>query len=237
VHEINGQRIRLKPNDCSLIEARDAHGFQPLRDGYSHVNIAFPAATCGFLMERYFSEEGRAWHRDGHLPRVIALTVSQRQYFDALARELSEADRADRTSLRIDRFLLNVFLELAPHRPGDAFKACPKWLRSACEALRGPEHFREGTTTLARLAGRTPEHVARVLKQATGRTPSEVLNAARMDFASGQLAATARPIIDIAYDCGFNSLSHFYRVFRKQFDVSPRRYRLDNQKVLPRREP
>ena len=92
--------------------------------------------------------------------------------------------------------------------------------------MAGPEQFAGGTVALARLAGRSPSHVARVAVRWYGQTPTEIVNTARMGFSARQLAETSRPIMEIALDCGLNNLSHFYALFRRRFGVSPRRYRL-----------
>jgi AraC-like DNA-binding protein len=38
--------------------------------------------------------------------------------------------------------------------------------------------------------------------------------------------------VDIALECGFDSLSHFYRVFRRRLEETPRDYRLRSQAAL-----
>ena len=103
----------------------------------------------------------------------------------------------------------------------------PGWLAAALTRWRGEvKHLEEGTTALARLACRSPEHVARTLREYTGRTPTDCLNEARMNHAAQQLAVTDRKILDIAMECGFDSLGHFYSVFRKAQGCAPRAYRM-----------
>ena len=68
--------------------------------------------------------------------------------------------------------------------------------------------------------------MARAAVRWYGQTPTEIVNAARMEFSARQLTESARPIMEIALDCGLNNLSHFYALFRKRFGVSPRRFRL-----------
>lgn len=51
------------------------------------------------------------------------------------------------------------------------------------------------------------------------RTPAE-------SSAAGQLLTTDRPTSRIVYECGYESLSYFYRLFRERFGTSPRQYRL-----------
>jgi AraC-like DNA-binding protein len=38
--------------------------------------------------------------------------------------------------------------------------------------------------------------------------------------------------VDVALDCGFDSLSHFYRVFRKRLGETPLAFRLRTQAAI-----
>jgi AraC family cel operon transcriptional repressor len=124
----------------------------------------------------------------------------------------------------LDGFLMELPSLLSGPAPG--MKPVPEWLAQARLAMKGPEQFAGGTLALARLAGRSPSHVARAAVRWLGQTPTELVNAARLEYAARQLGETARPIVDLALDCGLNNLSHFYALFRKRFGVSPRKYRL-----------
>jgi AraC family cel operon transcriptional repressor len=85
---------------------------------------------------------------------------------------------------------------------------------------------------LARLAGRSPEHVARQLRACAGLRPVDLVTEARIDHATARLALSEMPILDIALECGFDSLSHFYRVFRRKRGETPRAYRLRSQAAI-----
>jgi len=109
---------------------------------------------------------------------------------------------------------------------GSAHRDAPDWFTSACERIKSPEYFVKGPGGLASLSGRCLAHVARVSRRVLGKTPAGIVNDARMDYAAIQLSMTNRPILEICYDCGFTSLSHFYQLFKDRFKMSPREYRL-----------
>lgn len=76
-----------------------------------------------------------------------------------------------------------------------------------------------------RRLGVTQHRMIRIFKEQYGVTPSEYMNELRIHEAKSRLAATGESIIDIAYSVGFNSLSAFYRLFRRMTGVSPANYR------------
>jgi len=90
----------------------------------------------------------------------------------------------------------------------------------------------QGTPALARLAGRSPQHVNALLRTHYGQTATDVLNQARLDYAAVQLQMSTAKIMDICLECGFQNLGHFYRIFRGQFGVTPRAYRLRSQTAV-----
>lgn len=138
---------------------------------------------------------------------------------------------APRQRLFIERFLLNLLYWLVadaqPTLPPDA----PAWLRRACTEIAKPENFRQGAPVFAPLAGRSPEHVARVTRELLGETPSDYVNRVRMHHAARLLAMTDAKITDIALDCGLTNLSHFYRLFHRQFGLTPQAYWLQQRRA------
>lgn len=89
---------------------------------------------------------------------------------------------------------------------------------------------RERLTEEMKRLGVSASHLAVIFKQQYGMAPSQYLNKIRIDYAQKMLAKTNIPIIDIASDTGFSSLSAFYRFFKKQTETTPKEYRTKAQK-------
>jgi len=65
----------------------------------------------------------------------------------------------------------------------------------------------------------------RTFKRVTGITPHQWLLRGRLRHAAERLSSSREPITEIALDVGFDDLSNFIRSFRREFGVSPSRYR------------
>ncbi len=78
---------------------------------------------------------------------------------------------------------------------------------------------------LAAIAGVTPEHLCRLFKSATGRSPIETVRLARLDRAAVLLARSNYTVGDIAALCGFASPFHFSKRFKAAFGRAPREFR------------
>jgi transcriptional regulator GlxA family with amidase domain len=83
---------------------------------------------------------------------------------------------------------------------------------------------------LAKVSGVSEAHFARSFKDAFGVPPHRYLLTRRIERAKALLRDTDLPIIDIAFQTGWNSLGTFGRVFRDITGESPTALRTREQK-------
>ncbi|MEO7326697.1 MAG: AraC family transcriptional regulator [Dokdonella sp.] len=74
---------------------------------------------------------------------------------------------------------------------------------------------------IARIAGVSPFHLARLFQTATGWSVVRYLRARRLTEAARLLAGGAPDILDLALNSGYASHEAFTRAFREQFGVTP----------------
>lgn len=85
--------------------------------------------------------------------------------------------------------------------------------------------------TLADLAGMSPSAFSRFFKLHTGKNLSDYIIEIRLGYASRALVDTTRSISEISFDCGFNNLSNFNRIFKKKKGCSPSEFRENYHKT------
>lgn len=68
-------------------------------------------------------------------------------------------------------------------------------------------------------------HFCHLFKKATGSTFNDFVTYVRLYYAEKALGTTTDSISDIAFNCGFNSIQNFTRVFKKHKFISPKEYR------------
>jgi len=88
-------------------------------------------------------------------------------------------------------------------------------------------HIRKPITLaeLAKSAGYSPWHSARLFKELTGRPPFDYIRAIRLSKAASKLHDGGVRVVDVALDFVFDSHEGFTRAFSKQFGLSPRVYK------------
>lgn len=148
----------------------------------------------------------------------------------ALAAELAEETSGGR--LLTDCLSLALVARLASVHVGDVSALVdatpgglePRRLRRVLDFIE--DHIDEalGLEDLAAIACLSPFHFARAFKAAMGLPPHRYVASRRMSRAKTLLAAGAVPIAEIAYRCGFASVSSFGRAFKRASGVSPAAY-------------
>ena len=94
------------------------------------------------------------------------------------------------------------------------------------------EHYQEEIRLglLADMVGMTEVSFSRFFKLRTGKNLSDYIIDLRLGHATRLLVDSTMAIAEICYECGFNNLSNFNRIFKKKKNCSPKEFRDDYRK-------
>jgi AraC family transcriptional regulator len=85
--------------------------------------------------------------------------------------------------------------------------------------------FEEITSSdLANVAFYSPWHSYRLFREIMNMSPSDYIRRLRLSTSAIRLRDEKVKIIDVAYDCGFDSVDGFQRAFLKEFGTNPKEY-------------
>ena len=154
-----------------------------------------------------------------------------RGWIDDLHNPAASAPRA--VLLELEARLHRMAARLEPRR-----RPASKTLSSAAGEVPLPvlrlmrflaDRYRDPMTVdvAARAAHVHPHHAMALFRRHTGLTLHQYLTLQRVAHAQRLLATTRQPIVDVALESGFASLSRFYAAFKAQTGGSPRRFRAD----------
>lgn len=84
-------------------------------------------------------------------------------------------------------------------------------------------HLTEEITldALAEQAAVSRNYLCKCFREATGRTIFSYIEQMRIEYAAYLLRATRKPIAQVAVEAGFESVSYFNRLFRRQYQMTP----------------
>jgi AraC-like DNA-binding protein len=77
----------------------------------------------------------------------------------------------------------------------------------------------------AKLVNMSVVSFSRLIKQRTGRSFVDFVNEIRLGMATRSLIETTKGVTEICYECGFNNVSNFNRIFKKKQNCTPSEFR------------
>ncbi|MCX2483558.1 helix-turn-helix domain-containing protein [Pedobacter sp. MR2016-24] len=78
---------------------------------------------------------------------------------------------------------------------------------------------------LSKLVSMTEVSFSRFIKKRTGNTFLDSLNEIRLGHATRMLIETTHSVAEISYNCGFNNISNFNRLFKRKKHCTPKEFR------------
>jgi AraC-like DNA-binding protein len=106
----------------------------------------------------------------------------------------------------------------------------PDWVKEILVYINNNLSQPLSLTELAGQALVSTSHFSRVFKQTTGMGLTVYLNSKRVIKAKELLIETNYSVSYIAEICGFESMTHFHRIFKKYIDITPASFRKAHKK-------
>ncbi|NQX47946.1 AraC family transcriptional regulator [Paenibacillus tritici] len=146
-------------------------------------------------------------------------------------REQNRTDGGQALTLLLHLTLLHLNRYCLPQTAGPLTSntLLPDWFREALSYIN--DHLNQ-PLELSSLAGRaaiSPAHFSRVFKQRLGMNVTDYIATKRIFAAKDSLLQSSGTIEQIAMACGFESMPHFYRTFKKITTVTPAAYRRNSR--------
>ena len=214
LHRVNGVLQRLTAGTILLIRPDDIHEF-----------ISIPEKKLEFIcfsfkkeaLERFFIYmEGTNFPKNqllnSPMPPMCRLSKYETEHLFMRIQNLkfNKTEDKDRINRDFRLILCEIFSHFCEDSAADySENDIPEWFEKTCTKMKMYENFSKGLPKMIDISGKTPEHLSRTVKKYYGITPSEFINNIRLNFAAKQLLTTSASILDICYECGFESTVYF----------------------------
>jgi hypothetical protein len=227
VHLANGVEDKLKKGDIVFIRAQDTHQIRCYQRGVlQFVNIAFDTKYVLNFKERFYKDENYFWGGSADLPLSQKLNDIQ---LNQLSESMEKIFNEKRTPLMLEWFLVDLFRIL--NMSVSSNLDIPNWLSEALEKIKEPDCFKKGSEILSILSHKSKEHTSRITKKYLSKTPSQIVNDIRLNYAGKMLVTSNIDILNLSLNCGFKSLAQFYALFKKRYGLSPKQYRKHHRSI------
>lgn len=119
-----------------------------------------------------------------------------------------------------------IINRLRHYREEQVYDDIPQWLKATVEIMHDKTQFGENALeNMVRLSAKSQEYLTRATRRYYSKTPMQIINEIRINFAKKQLEMTNYSVTDIAYEAGYSSPSLFIKTFKKMTSFTPNSYR------------
>ena len=220
MHEVNGSAQVTGEGALVFIRPDDRHCYRYLAQPdfeFINVNIAPELLAGAFSYLRL----DRAAFDDPPFPPMVRLTGARHAEMRRKFTELADMAPGPARRQAFCALLPEVLLTLRVDSDRIGAQVVPRWLSDVLKRLDQPENFTQGLPELLRMTAYTQEHLTRSFRRYVHLSPTAYINQKRLGYAAELLAAGEESPPEVAQRAGFHNLSHFYHLFRQQYDCTP----------------
>lgn len=227
VNTVNGERHLLNPGDAFLLTPADFHAIAP-DPGQVLVlyNLIFAQAMLSdTLVQLLFPANAgvtASFNQPADFERMVL-------HFKNLERECQM--RAPGRDIAVQSELNLILIEWQRHRKAQTPVATSdktlhhRGIQKALIYIQ--HHFRQAISLndAAQHANLSANYFSELFGKETGISFQQYVQQLRLQFAMALLKTSHLQVTEVSYASGFNTLTHFERVFRLQFGMTPREAR------------
>ena len=100
------------------------------------------------------------------------------------------------------------------------------------DQLLDQRHGRITNKELSEILNYNGSYLGRIVKKYTGQSLFEYSTSFAMEYAAKQLAGSEKSVADIAAELNFSNRSHFYKLFKERYGMTPMQYKKGEAKLI-----
>lgn len=97
----------------------------------------------------------------------------------------------------------------------------PKDIKEAMKKMKSTEYLKGGISAFVDLSNYSRSHLTRIMRRCFNMSPHEYILNLRLDAACNALVLSRESIEEISESIGYSSVSHFNKIFKARFGVTP----------------
>lgn len=238
LYQIGGKQMDIEPGDVYLFSTNEVHCITEIYDNRpmvllnTHFEPRFIWSPQGNVFDESFLRIffNRSPNFSNRLDRNNPTTKEIASLLLRMQKEAEEKPEA--YELMIKTYLLNILVLLIRNYDYVARENTPslqseKLFRMENAINYMDDHITDSLTLdeIAKRAGMSRTYFSSVFKTLNGLTPWEYIGLKRIELAKQALRTSDLSVLEIAFDCGFNNVSHFNRLFKKATGLNPMEYK------------
>lgn len=215
----------IKMGDILIISPEDASLYSEITEGangYRHRDIYVSTERmkecCDFLLEGLYDEiVGEPFGQCYRMTSNQQIALSEILVGLGNKKETPALDAQHKSGII---FCLDLYIQ---HK--ERLSAYPVWLHGLLRSLEELDFLLQPVEKIAKSTNYSHEYVSRKFKYYIGKPLKQYVNQVRLAQAALLLATSDFSVEEISYKPGFPSCNNFINAFKKEYGISPGKYR------------
>lgn len=229
INVIDGDHLHMRQGDFCILNPNAEHGLKCPDKNATIVKIAllgpvFQGTLCSFYNDDNPIStliRGQDTNKENYLYYTSQPNFMVQRIINSIINEYTNSDF--QTSFTLEAYLILLFSYL--NRQGQCkYYSTDEFTMELLDYIR--EHCAyQNLDEIAEHFGYTPNYMTRLIKKLTGHNYSQIVKESRLQASLNYLSNSDLPVNEIAEKVGYNSTSHFFKVFKEYFGFTPSAYR------------
>ena len=210
---VNGKEISFYPNSIILMRPLDRHCFLNQSENTVIVSLSVQSDEFELLCNAYMPS----------LSGEILKGAEPKMYSISHLLPYTNTDFEKLTSNEKEhefKFLLFCFFKSYMDSI-EEMDSIPETLAYAISEMKKAENLCFGIKAFTEISNYSQSHLSRLIKKYFDMTLKQYINELRLQKAYDWIVLTQKSIEDISEELGFSSYSHFYKIFKARFHITP----------------
>ena len=223
IHIVNGKEYEFGSNSICILRPGDKHYFVQYESADALTVCVHIKEFHNFLVSYGLEDYAPLQCNSAEEPTLLQIQSSDVHRFRKIYETIIIRETLARTpylKIFIGNILSCIIQEIHTHA-----SAIPDSFRKVLIEMNRIENIKGGVPTFLTLANLSHAQLCRLTKKHLNLTPNEYVTQIRMEFAYSFITSTSIGFEDISDRIGFSSYSHFYKLFKNKYQVSPSQLR------------
>lgn len=222
-YTLNGKPFKIYKGTISFVKKTDVHSFKSSRNKKAtHINVIFSdellkVVANGIDVNLY----------DKLLVENVNFILNKQEY-DYINYTISVINNTERLSLEYFselKILLTNLLNIINRNVNKINSVYPDWYNDLILNVRKPSFISASVKDIYKASSYSEPITIEAFKKYTGLTPVKYLTELKLNYACNMLKNTQKTTLEISQDIGYESLSHFNRIFKSHYNLTPKEFR------------
>lgn len=210
-HYINGKKYFSKEGSVTILKPDDSHCFLSQSSEIITISLSVEAAEALRFLHLFNLTQSITDSKDAIVFQVDNLT--QKLNFN------TQETSADLPEYQLKYLLCTVLKLYLDHL--NQKSELPGELLNAIHQMRQPQNLQTGIPAFTALSGYSRSHLKRLIRRYYDVTLQEFVMNMRLQSAYNSIILSRETLEDIAYSVGYSSFSHFNKIFKAKYGISP----------------